>query len=91
MKSKIVDVIDIMLAVRNGELRVVVKNGFFMLENINSGERVKLNEVPVKYGKWENNEYGCHCSVCKHDSLYNGFNHPVKSNFCPYCGNPMEK
>ena len=91
MKSKIIDIIDIMLAVRNGELRIIIKNGFFMLENINSGERVKLNEVPIKCGQWLDNEYGCHCSICGCDSLYNGFNHPVKSKFCPHCGNPMKK
>ena len=42
-----VDIIDVMIAVHTGELRVAIHNGFFMLENIKSGERVRLNESGV--------------------------------------------
>lgn len=48
---------------------------------------VKLDSV--EHGHWENNEYGYQCSICKNDSLYNGFNHPVKSRYCPHCGSKM--
>ena len=89
MKNKIVDIIDIMLAVHRGELKVLTQNGFFLIENTKSGERVRLNETNIECGHWENNEYGYQCSICKCDSLYNGFNHPVKSKFCPHCGKPM--
>lgn len=44
---------------------------------------------PVVHGRWENNEYGLQCSKCRCDSLYNGFNHPAKSTFCPNCGADM--
>lgn len=47
--------------------------------------------VEVKRGHWENNEYGYHCSVCKCDSLYDGFNHPVKASYCSNCGAKMDQ
>ena len=43
--AKKVDIIDVMLAVHKGELKVFVKNGFFLLEDTKSGECVRLNEV----------------------------------------------
>lgn len=46
--------------------------------------------VEIKHGRWENNEYGYQCSICKGDSLYDGFNHPVKSRSCPHCGAQMD-
>ena len=46
--AKKVDIIDVMLAVNNGELKVAVHNGFFTLEHTKSGERVRLNESDVE-------------------------------------------
>jgi len=43
--AKKVDIIDVMIAVHRGELKVSVSNGYFMLEDTKSGERVRLNEV----------------------------------------------
>lgn len=43
--GKKIDIIDVMIAVNNGKLKVFVKNGFFMLEDTQSGECVRLNEV----------------------------------------------
>jgi hypothetical protein len=49
-----------------------------------------VDAAPVVHGRWEHNEYGLQCSKCACDSLYNGFNHPVRSAFCPNCGAVME-
>lgn len=49
-----------------------------------------VDAVEVVHGRWEHNEYGLQCSKCACDSLYNGFNHPVKSTFCPNCGAKMD-
>jgi hypothetical protein len=47
---KNVDIIDVMIAVHRGELKVVDQKGFFLLENTISGERVRLNE---SHGEWK--------------------------------------
>ncbi len=47
--------------------------------------------IEVKHGHWENDEYGYHCSVCKCDALYDGFNHPVKAHHCSHCGAKMNE
>ena len=46
--AKKVDIIDVMIAVHRGELKVVIQNDFFLLEDMMSGERVRLNEVDVE-------------------------------------------
>ena len=43
--AKKIDIVDVMLAVKNGELRVTTFRGYYMLEHIASGERVRLNKV----------------------------------------------
>ena len=87
-----VDIIDVMIAVHRGELRVSIQNGFFLLEHIKSGERVRLNEsnaievVHCRECKWfaENNGgewYGC--------SMFNAIravpeDAPSGDDFCSY-------
>lgn len=81
--SKKVDIIDVMIAVHRGELKVSMQNGFFLLEDMKSGERVRLNEayVPCKECKhyiW--NAFGDGCYVCVKHSKY-GFR---AKDFCSY-------
>jgi hypothetical protein len=45
----------------------------------------------VRRGEWWNNEYGFMCSNCHHDCLYDGWNKPVRSIFCPNCGADMRE
>ena len=42
-------------------------------------------------GSWENSKYGYECTICDRDSLYDNFNRPIKSPFCPNCGARMIK
>ena len=46
--AKKIDIVDVMLAVKNGELKVTTFRGYYMLENIASGECVRLNNVEEK-------------------------------------------
>jgi hypothetical protein len=43
--SKKIDIVDVMLAVKNGELKVTTFRGYYILEHISSGECVRLNKV----------------------------------------------
>ena len=55
---KKIDLIDVMLAVYKGELKIIEKNGFYLMEDMKSGERVRLNEANVL------------CKDCKHFDKY---------------------
>ena len=58
--AKKIDIIDVMIAVHRGELKIVVNNGYFLLEDMKSGERVRLNEanaVQTAYGRLK-------CPIC---------------------------
>ena len=83
--AKKVDIIDVMLSVYKGELKIEIQNGYFLLENIKSGERVRLNEtdavevVRCKDCKWYN-EPGEHCR------FWHGIRHPEH-----YCGEGERK
>ena len=46
--AKKIDIVDVMLAVKNGELKVTTFRGYYMLEHIASGECVRLNKVEEK-------------------------------------------
>lgn len=98
--AKKVDLIDVMFAVHNGDLKIVVHNGFFLLEHQKSGERVRLNEAdvaPVVHGRWVknwcNNSFIGHeyaeCSVCDCHML--DTNQFWNSKYCPNCGAKMDK
>lgn len=91
--AKKVDIIDVMFAVYQGELKVVVHNGFFLLENTKSGERVRLNEAdvaPAVHGWW-NERVGVkgevYCSECGTIEAVRDSNY--KTRFCPNCGARM--
>lgn len=45
--TKNVDIIDVMLAINKGDLRIVLQDGFLLLEDTKSGERVRLNETEL--------------------------------------------
>lgn len=42
---KKIDIVDVMLAVKIGELKVTTFRGYYMLEHVASGECVRLNKV----------------------------------------------
>lgn len=45
MNNQKVDIIDVKVAVKNGELKAFVRNGFIMLEDLKSKEAVVIGEV----------------------------------------------
>lgn len=65
MKRRQIDIIDVMLAVRDGELKIIIQDGFFLMENTKSGERVRLNKVT------EINDSRC-CESCGRHNGWNG-------------------
>ena len=99
--AKGIDIIDVMLAVHKGELKILVSNGFFLLQNVKSGEAVRLNEAePVRHGRWilGNVEPGyCTpggnrpwlCSECGVAISWR-LDRP-NENYCPNCGAKMDK
>lgn len=46
--AKKLDIIDVMIAVHKGELKVTTRYGYYILEDTKSGEAVRLNEVEKK-------------------------------------------
>ena len=81
--AKKLDIIDVMIAVKNGKLKAFIHNGFFLLEDTISGERVSLNEVTVpckecKYYVW--NPFGDGCWICTKHAKY-GFR---PNDYCSY-------
>ena len=94
MKANNVDIIDVMIAVHRGELKIVIQNGFFLLENTRSGERVRLNETdaaPVVHGRWIEVRGRYICSECKsRASLHSGGIGQNLSHYCPNCGARMD-
>lgn len=97
--AKNVDIIDVMIAAHRGELKASVSNGYFMLENTKSGERVRLNEsdaVPVVHGRWEtvrvevgdpfdgNSTYLIDVFACSVCGVH--FDISEARNYCPNCG-----
>lgn len=48
--------------------------------------------APVVHGEWGEWEYGAghYCTVCGKDSLCDGVEEEVLSNFCPNCGAKMD-
>ena len=103
---KNVDLVDVMIAVHKGELKVVVHNGFFLLENTKSGERVRLNEADVSrtvHGKWVALDDDCEeledetealrwgCTACHENVEYDDWTHRSRlTRFCPNCGAKMD-
>ena len=49
--------------------------------------------APVVHGEWGEWEHGGghYCTVCGKDSLCDGVEEEVLSNFCPNCGAKMDK
>lgn len=45
MKNRKIDIVDVMVAVKNGELKAFVRNGFIILEDLKSGEAVRIGEL----------------------------------------------
>ncbi len=91
--AKNIDIIDVMIAAHRGELKIVIQNGFFLMENTKSGERVRLNKAdvaPATHGWWNERlavKGEVYCSECgtietQRDSNY-------KTRFCPNCGARM--
>lgn len=61
------------------------------LNGYEQGRRDAVEAAPVVYGEWGEWEHGGghYCTVCGKDSLCDGVEEEVLSNFCPNCGAKM--
>lgn len=93
--SKGIDIVDVMLAVRKGELKILVSNGFFLLQNVKSGEAVRLNEAePVRHGRWRDSNFIPGMLTCTNCGAQRNPNFKIGGGawcYCPNCGAKMNK
>ena len=47
-------------------------------------------EVPVKHGRWINENFYTHCSACGKMAIYDKYGQEVESDYCPHCGVKMD-
>ena len=47
-------------------------------------------EVPVKHGRWINENFYTHCSACGKMAIYDKYGQEVESDYCPHCGAKMD-
>lgn len=50
----------------------------------------KSDQVPVKMADWAVKENGLACSNCNSEILYDKFNAPIFTEYCPWCGVRMK-
>lgn len=65
--------------------KFVLEQVLYDIEHIEAAD-----DVEVIHGLWEFTATGYQCSKCLYDSLYDGWNHPLRSNYCPNCGVKMD-
>ena len=46
--------------------------------------------APVRHGRWVNESFYTHCSVCGNTAIYDKYGQEVKSDYCPNCGCRMD-
>lgn len=46
--------------------------------------------APVRHGRWVNENFYTHCSVCGNMAIYDKYSREVESNYCPNCGCRMD-
>ena len=47
-------------------------------------------EVPVKHGRWINENFYTHCSACGKMAIYDKYGQEFESDYCPHCGAKMD-
>ena len=45
---------------------------------------------PVRHGRWVNESFYTHCSVCGNMAIYDKYGQEVESDYCPNCGCRMD-
>ena len=45
---------------------------------------------PVRHGRWVNESFYTHCSVCGNTAIYDKYGQEVESDYCPNCGCRMD-
>ena len=46
--------------------------------------------APVRHGRWVNENFYTHCSVCGNMAIYDKYSQEVESDYCPNCGCRMD-
>lgn len=46
--------------------------------------------APVRHGRWVNESFYTHCSVCGNMAIYDKYGQEVESDYCPNCGCRMD-
>ncbi len=46
--------------------------------------------VPVRHGRWVNENFYTRCSVCGKMAIYDKYGQEVESDYCPNCGARMD-
>ena len=46
--------------------------------------------APVRHGRWVNESFYTHCSVCGNMAIYDKYGQDVESDYCPNCGAKMD-
>ena len=48
------------------------------------------NVVPVRHGRWINENFYTHCSACGKMAIYDKYGQEFESDYCPHCGAKMD-
>lgn len=49
-------------------------------------EMPNADVIPVKHGRWINENFYTHCSACGNMAIYDKYGQEVESDYCPHCG-----
>lgn len=52
-------------------------------------EMPKADVIPVKHGRWINENFYTRCSACGNMATYDRYGQEVESGYCPHCGARM--
>ena len=53
-------------------------------------KRYQSDVVPVRHGRWINENFYTHCSACGKMAIYDKYGQEVESDYCPHCGAKMD-
>ena len=54
-------------------------------------EQPAADVAPVRHGRWVNESFYTHCSVCGNMAIYDKYGQEVESDYCPNCGARMDE
>ena len=66
--------------------------GYISALSVVEGEIAKqptADVAPVRHGRWVNESFYTHCSVCGNMAIYDKYGQEVESDYCPRCGAKM--